>query len=55
MLLGDRFRGFRQERLDVLLRNFCIAEHIEPYDLVILGAPIWVATPEPGPIGGSSV
>ena len=46
-LLGDRFRGFRDGRYDVLLQNFCTVELTEPYDLVILGAPVWVATPEP--------
>ncbi len=53
-LLNDRFKGFKQRRLDVLMQTFCLAEDIEPYDLVILGAPIWVATPEPGPINTST-
>lgn len=54
-LLGERFKGFKQRRLDVLMQTFCFVEDIEPYDLVILGAPIWVATPEPGPINTSTV
>jgi hypothetical protein len=49
-LLGDRFRGFSQDRLDVLLQCFAMDEHTEPYDLVIIGAPVWVATPPPRPI-----
>jgi hypothetical protein len=47
--LGDRFRGFRHGHYDVLLQNFCTDESSESYDLVILGAPVWVATPEPQP------
>ncbi|WP_035391445.1 DUF7019 family protein [Ferrimicrobium acidiphilum] len=54
-LLGQRFKGFEQRRLDVLMQRFCVAKDIEPYDLVILGAPIWVATPEPSPINTSTV
>ena len=54
-LLGQRFMGFEQRRLDVLMQRFCIAENIKPYDLVILGAPVWVATLEPGPMNTSTV
>lgn len=48
-LLGERFKGYEQRRLDVLLQNFCIADNIKPYDLVILGVPVWVATLKPSP------
>ena len=39
----------------MLMQTFCFAEHMKPYDVVILGAPIWVATPEPGTINTSTV
>ena len=49
-LLGERFTGFREGRFDLLMQSFCIDDSYEPYDLVILGAPVWVATPSPGPM-----
>jgi len=49
-LLGERFTGFREGRFDLLIQSFCIDEDTDAYDLVILGAPVWVATPEPLPI-----
>jgi hypothetical protein len=49
-LLGERFTGFREGHFDLLMQSFCIDERTKPYDLVILGAPVWVATPSPGPM-----
>ena len=49
-LLGERFAPFGEGHFDVLMRRFCTDEITKPYDLVILGAPVWVATPAPRPI-----
>lgn len=50
-LLRDCFSGFRTEYCDVLIKTFCIVnEGTKPYGRVILGAPVWVATPEPKPM-----
>jgi hypothetical protein len=49
-LLDGRFKGFREGRFDLLMQTFCTVEDADPYDLVILGAPVWVATPEPKPM-----
>jgi hypothetical protein len=49
-LLGQRFEGFSEGRFDVLLQHFCSDEDTKPYGRVILGAPVWVATPEPRPM-----
>ena len=46
-LLDQRFKGFREDRFDVLMKRFCTVEEIGGYDLVILGAPVWIATPLP--------
>jgi len=43
MLNGPRFRGIRSERFDVLMQSFSTDESTKPYDLVILGTPIWIA------------
>lgn len=45
--VGERFKGFREEHLDVLMVYFCGGGAVGPYGRVIVGAPIWVATPEP--------
>jgi hypothetical protein len=47
LLNGSRFSGFRTDHFDVLIRSFCVDETIDPYDRVILGTPISVATPLP--------
>ena len=44
-LLGQRFKGFREGRFEVLMRSFCTVEDTQGYDLVILSAPVWVTTP----------
>jgi hypothetical protein len=49
-LLGKRFTGFREGRFDLLMQSFCIDHSTEPFDLVVLGAPVWVATPSRGPM-----
>ena len=46
-LLTGRFTGFREGHFDLLMQSFCIDHKTKPYDLVILGAPVWVATPQP--------
>ena len=38
---------FREGRFDLLMQSFCTDEDTKPYDLVVLGAPVWIATPEP--------
>jgi len=50
-LFDTRFTGFRQDRFDVLLQSFCQVEEVGPYARVIIGAPVWVATPRPHPMG----
>jgi hypothetical protein len=45
LLNGPRFRGSQSKRFDVLMQSFCTDESTKPYDLVILGAPVWIATP----------
>jgi hypothetical protein len=47
LLNGSRFTRFHEDHFDVLIRVFCTDESTEPYDLVILGAPVWVATRSP--------
>ena len=49
-VLGKRFRGIREGRFDLLMQSFCTDEDTKPYDLVVLGAPVWIATPEPRPM-----
>lgn len=49
-LLGNRFTGFREDRVKLLMQRFCTDETTEPYDLVILGAPVWVAVPPQSPM-----
>jgi len=54
-LLGSsRFTGFRQGRFDLLAQSFCLDESSELYDLVVIGSPVWVATPPPGPTTSSA-
>jgi hypothetical protein len=50
LLLGKRFTVFREGRFKLLMQVFCTQENTEPYDLVILGAPVWVAAPPQSPI-----
>jgi len=45
LLNGPRYGGFRSDRFDVLFQSFCIDDSTKPYDLVVLGAPVWIATP----------
>jgi hypothetical protein len=47
----ERFKGFGEGRFEVLMKCFCEDANTKPYDLVILGAPVWVRTPEPGAMG----
>jgi hypothetical protein len=50
LLGGSRFAGFRQDRFDLLMQVFVAADDMKPYDLVIVGAPVWIATPLPLPL-----
>lgn len=43
MLNGPTFRGLRSEKFDVLIQSFSTDESTKPYDLVILGSPVWIA------------
>jgi hypothetical protein len=47
----EGFKGLGEGRFEVLMRYFCGEEVGKPYGRVILGAPVWVRTPEPGPMG----
>jgi hypothetical protein len=53
-LLGDRFKGFRRERLDLLIEVFyCFDDYSFGgchFDRVLIGAPVWVATPALRPL-----
>jgi hypothetical protein len=50
-LARDRFRGFERRRLDLLMRIFYCVDHYSAgrvhYDRVLIGAPVWAATPMP--------
>jgi hypothetical protein len=49
-LMAGRFKGFHEERLDVLMKPYCTSEGTKQYDQVIVGTPLWVRTPEPKPL-----
>lgn len=49
LVLGSRFKGFREDRFDVLMYSYCSAPDIADFDRVILGEPVWVATSSPKP------
>ncbi len=49
LLNGPRFRGFREDHCDVLLYSYSPYDESKSYDLVVVGAPVWVAIPKPRP------
>jgi hypothetical protein len=57
-LLNDRFKGFREERLDILMQVFYQLDHYsffeeEHFDRVLIGTPVWASTPLPKPMGAN--
>ena len=50
-ILRDRYKGYKKVRLDVLAKVFyCVDEFSlgeDHYDRVIIGSPVWAATPMP--------
>lgn len=53
-LLHDRYEGFGVRRLDVLAKVFhCVDDYSyggSHYDRVLIGSPVWAATPVPNPL-----
>lgn len=53
-LAETRFRGFASRRLDILMRVFTSVDAYQwgstCYDRVLIGAPVWAATPAPRPL-----
>jgi len=54
-LLDHRFKGFRRERLEVLMKVFYVVDDYwyfreEHFDRVLIGAPVWARTPLPKPL-----
>jgi hypothetical protein len=44
LLNGSRFEGGREGLFTVLIKRFIYSENIEPYNAVIVGSPVWIAT-----------
>ncbi len=48
----DRFKGYKEERLNILMEVFYRLDDYtygEHYDRILIGAPVWAATPLPKP------